>query len=165
MEANTRAQFTLISEIASLCRLARIRFWLRGGWALDFLIGHVTRSHSDIDLVTWTRHAGRIESMLLGAGYEVATVTEQAAIHFSKAGQDVGVAFIKRDDAGRFVTPGREFWPWPPFPNGLRSLNGVACRTMSVEALLEEKVNYEKYAKRPPRPKDLESIATLRALV
>ena len=165
MDASTRTQFDLISELATLFHSARSRFWLRGGWALDFLIGRITRSHSDIDLVTFRRHAGQIESLLLGAGYEVATVTEQAAIHFIKAGQDVGIAFIKRDADGRFVTPGREFWPWPPFPQVLRTLEGVACRTMSAEALLEEKVNYEKYSKRPPRPKDLKSIQTLRSLV
>ena len=165
MDANTRTQFKLISEIARQCKRARMRFWLRGGWALDFLIGRVTRSHSDIDLVTWRRHAGRIESLLLDAGYEVATITDEAAIHFTKADQDIGIAFIKKDEEGRFVTPGREFWPWPSFPQALRTLDGVACRTMSVEALLEEKVNYEKYSRRAPRPKDLKSIETLRSLL
>ncbi len=165
MDADTRTQFKLILQIARLCRRARMRFWLRGGWALDFLIGRVTRSHSDIDLVTWRRHAGRIESIFLGAGYKVATVTDKAAIHFTKADQDIGIAFIKRDEEGRFVTPGREFWPWPSFPDALRTLDGVSCRTMSAEALLEEKVNYEKYSRRPPRPKDLESIQTLRSLL
>ncbi|MFF2458960.1 nucleotidyltransferase domain-containing protein [Peribacillus simplex] len=30
-----------------------IDLWLRGGWVMDFLLGKITRSHSDIDLVTW----------------------------------------------------------------------------------------------------------------
>ena len=89
MDADTRTQFKLISEIARLCKRARMRFWLRGGWALDFLIGRVTRSHSDIDLVTWRHHGDRIELTLLAAGYRVATVTDQAAIHFTKADQDI----------------------------------------------------------------------------
>jgi hypothetical protein len=165
MDADTRAQLKLISEIADLFRRARFRFWLRGGWALDFLIGEVTRTHSDIDLVTWSRHAGRIRRMLEASGYEVATVTDQAAIHFAKNGQDVAFAFIEKDKQGRFVTPGREFWPWPPFPEALKTLNGIACRTMSAAALLEEKENYEKYSGRPPRTKDLKSIETLRSLV
>lgn len=164
MDADTRTQFELISEITDLFRRARIRFWLRGGWALDFLIGRVTRTHSDIDLVTWRRHAGRIQRMLLASGYEVAAVTDQAAIHFAKNGQDIAFAFIKREKQGRIVTPGREFWPWPPFPDTVRTLKGIACRTMSVAALLEEKENYEKYSSRPLRPKDKESIRTLRSL-
>lgn len=164
MDADTRTQFELISEITDLFRRARIRFWLRGGWALDFLIGRVTRRHSDVDLVTWRRHADRIQRMLLASGYEVATVTDQAAIHFAKNGQDVAFAFIMRDERGRIVTPGREFWPWPPFPEALRTLNGIACRTMSAAALLEEKENYEKYSGRTLRPKDRESIRALRSL-
>ena len=164
MHADTRAQLKLISEIADLFKRARFRFWLRGGWALDFLIGRVTRTHSDIDLVTWRRHAGRVQQMLRASGYEVATVTEQAAIHFAKHDQDVAFAFIKRDEQGRIVTPGREFWPWPPFPDALRSLDGIACRTMSVAALLEEKENYKKHSGRPLRPKDKDSIRALRSL-
>ena len=164
MDADSRAQFGLISEIADLFKRAKIRFWLRGGWALDFLIGRVTRPHSDVDLVTWRRHGDRIQRMLLASGYEVATVTDQAAIHFAKNGQDVAFAFIKKDEQGRMVTPGREFWPWPPFPDALRTLDGIACRTMSAEALLEEKENYEKYSGRPLRPKDRESISALRSL-
>ncbi len=164
MDADTRAQLKLISEIADLFRRARFRFWLRGGWALDFLIGEVTRKHSDIDLVTWSRHTGRIRRMLEASGYEVATITDLAAIHFEKEGQDVGIAFIKRDGEGLFVTPGREFWPWPPFPSTPKTLEGIACRTMSAAALLEEKENYEKHSGRPLRPKDRESISALRSL-
>ncbi|MCH7697858.1 MAG: hypothetical protein IH865_02815 [Chloroflexi bacterium] len=164
MDADTRTQFELISEITDLFRRARIRFWLRGGWALDFLIGRVTRTHSDIDLVTWRRHAGRIQRMLLTSGYEVAAVTDQAAIHFAKNGQDIAFAFIKRKKQGRIVTPGREFWPWPPFPDTVRTLKGIACRTMSVAALLEEKENYEKHSGRPLRSKDKASIRALRSL-
>ena len=164
-DADTRGQLRLISEIADLFHQARIRFWLRGSWALDFLIGRITRTHSDIDLVTWRRHAGRVQRLLEDAGYRVATVTELAATHFSKDGRDIGVAFIKKDDGGHIVTPGREFWPWPPFPNTLRVLEGVACRTMSAEALLEEKEHYKKYSGRALRPKDIESLRVLRSML
>ncbi len=164
MDTNTQTQLRLLAEIDRLFRQARLRFWLRGGWALDFLIGRVTRTHSDIDLVTWRRHASRIQRLLEGAGYEIATITDLAAIHFAKDRQDVGIAFIRKDDRERIVTPGREFWPWPPFPLAKKVLEGIACRTMSAEALLEEKENYEKYSGRPPRLKDLESIRALRAL-
>ena len=166
MDTNTRIQFRLLTEIERLFRQARIRFWLRGGWALDFLIGRVTRTHSDIDIVTWRRHARRVQRLLEGEGYQIATVTDLAAIHFAKDRQDIGIAFIRKDDQGRTVTPGREFWPWPPspFPLAKKVLDGIACRTMSVEALLEEKENYEQYSGRPLRPKDRESIRALRAL-
>ena len=52
MDDKATTQLRLIAEIEGVLRSARIRFWLRGGWALDFLIGRITRQHSDIDLVT-----------------------------------------------------------------------------------------------------------------
>jgi hypothetical protein len=165
MDAATRAQLRLISEIAGLLRQAHIRFWLRGGWALDFLIGRVTRDHGDIDLVARFRQRSRIRHLLEANGYRVVRLADLASIHFSKHGQDIAVAFIWTDEMARTVTPGREFWPWPPFPNRVRVLEGIACRTMSAEALLEEKTHYERYSGRPLRPKDVESIVALRALL
>lgn len=134
MADQATTQLRLIAEIESALGSARIRFWLRGGWALDFLIGRITRQHSDIDLVTWRRHASRIERLLVEAGYRVATVTELAAIHFDKSGQDIGIAFIAKDEDGTIVTPGREFWPWPEgaFPATEMRLEGITCRTMSA---------------------------------
>jgi hypothetical protein len=35
----TARQLTLIRELSRLMGDANIRFWLRGGWALDFLLG------------------------------------------------------------------------------------------------------------------------------
>ncbi len=43
-------QLELIEEFALLAADAGIECWLRGGWALDFLVGRITRSHEDIDL-------------------------------------------------------------------------------------------------------------------
>ncbi len=167
MDADTATQFRLLRELAKLFGQARMRFWLRGGWALDFWLGKTTRPHSDIDIVSWSRHATRIRQLLEAHDYRVVRVTDSAAIHFSKYDQDVGVAFIVGDKQGRTVTPGREFWPWPDgtFRDRRRSLRGVACRVMSVESLLEEKEGYERHTRRPLRVKDLESIRILRSLL
>ncbi|NQX62193.1 nucleotidyltransferase domain-containing protein [Paenibacillus qinlingensis] len=37
---------------------------MRGGWAIDFLLGRVTRLHKDLDLVTWVRHREELEQVL-----------------------------------------------------------------------------------------------------
>ncbi len=52
-DTGNEAQLRVIREIAELFGAAHIRFWLRGGWALDFLLGEITRPHGDIDPVTW----------------------------------------------------------------------------------------------------------------
>ena len=167
MDANTRTQFELISEIGSLFHSARIRFWLRGGWAFDFHLGRITRDHGDVDLVARFRQRSRIRRLLEENGYRVARLADLASIHFSKRGQDVAIAFIWTDEMSRTVTPGREFWPWPDGAFGDRryTLDGIACRAMSVESLLEEKENYERYSGRPLRDKDFGSMTLLRSLL
>ena len=167
-DASTVTQLSLIGEIAEACRGAGIRFWLRGGWALDFLTGEVTRSHSDVDVVTWARHAARIQGLLGSHGYQIVEVHAPTAIDFSKNGQAVGIVFIKRDVEGRIVTPGTE-WDWPRpaggFGDRVQRLQGVACRVMTPEALLEEKEQYERRRGHPLRPKDRDSITRLRAML
>src|SRR5918997_1486664 len=60
MDRATETQLSLIRELADLLGKAHLRFWLRGGWALDFHAGRVTRPHKDVDLITWTRHRARL---------------------------------------------------------------------------------------------------------
>src|SRR5687768_16625509 len=69
VDAATRTQVSLIGELARLLGEAHVRFWLRGGWALDFHAGHVTRPHKDVDLVTWSRHRRRLRRLLETNGY------------------------------------------------------------------------------------------------
>ena len=166
MDRNTRSQLALLRELTQLLGRARIRFWLRGGWALDFHAGQITRDHGDIDLVARFLQRSRILKLLEENGYRAVRFADLASIHFSKRGQDVAIAFIWTDEMARTVTPGREFWPWPDdaFGNRRHALHGISCRVMSVESLLEEKANFERYSGRPLREKDLVSIELLRSL-
>jgi hypothetical protein len=54
--AASRRQLELIGEIAALARTVGAELWLRGGWAMDFFLGRVTRQHDDIDLFTLEPH-------------------------------------------------------------------------------------------------------------
>jgi Aminoglycoside-2''-adenylyltransferase len=167
MDSDTRIQLTLLPELAVLLDRARVRFWLRGGWALDFHAGRITRDHGDIDLVVRFRQRSRLRKLLEENDYRVVRLSDLASIHFSKGKQDIGLAFIWTDEMARTVTPGREFWPWPDdaFCNRRHTLHGIACRAMSIESLLEEKENYERYTGRPLREKDLVSVKLLRSLL
>ena len=44
-----QAQLDALSELAMLFSSHGMEFWLRGGWALDFLLGRETRPHEDVD--------------------------------------------------------------------------------------------------------------------
>ena len=167
MDRNTQIQLALLRELAQLLGRARVRFWLRSGWALEFHAGRIKRDHGDIDLVARIRQRSRIRKLLEENGYRVVRLADLASIHFSKRGQVITLAFIWTDRMARAVGPGREFWPWPydAFSNLLHTLHGIACRAMSVESQLGEKENYERYSGRPLREKDLVSLKLRRSLL
>jgi Aminoglycoside-2''-adenylyltransferase len=166
MDAATETQFLLIRELVALLGEAHIRFWLRGGWALDFHAGRITRLHKDVDLVTWSRHRQRVRRLLEASGYLTVSFDEPQ-IFFEKDGTEVNFALIRRAASGGIVTPQFEYWPWPKgaFSGPLRTLEGVTCRALTVEALLEEKERYLEFRGRPPRAKDEVSLRLLRELV
>ena len=171
MDRNTRIQLALLRELNRLLDGAHVRFWLRGGWALDFHVGEITRDHGDIDLVARFRQRSRIRKLLEENGYRVVELGDLASIHFSKRGQDVALAFIWSEEMARMATPGHVWlahqglrWPEDAFTNRRYMLRDIACRAMSVQSLLAEKENYERYSGRPLREKDLVSIKLLRSL-
>lgn len=159
-------QLDLVAEIAEALGEARIRFWLRGGWALDFHLGRITREHADIDLVTWRRHEHRLRRTLEACGWRPVRGDEHVGLDLEKRGQEACFTFIERR-GDEIVTRGYESWPWPPgaFTEVPRSLGGVTCLVMAPEALLEEKENYEAFRGRAPRPHDRVSLELLRRLV
>ncbi|WP_282940165.1 hypothetical protein [Paenibacillus sp. RC67] len=73
--ARSRCQLKILDEIHAICTSLNTRFWLRGGWAIDFLLGRITRPHDDIDLVAWVRHREKIERSLIDAGFQCIPVS------------------------------------------------------------------------------------------
>lgn len=142
-----------------------MRFWLRGGWALDFYLGRLTRRHADVDLVTWLRQAKRVREFMLARGY-AAVPTAAPHLKFRRRGQDVGIVFVVGAGRGR-VRGVPTDWGW--LPGALlpapRRLGAVACRVVSPRQLLAEKLSYERNTGRPLRPKDRRSIRALREVV
>ena len=56
MDDRSQAQLNILRAISARFSGIRARFWLRGGWAVDFMLGRITRPHADIDIVVWARH-------------------------------------------------------------------------------------------------------------
>ena len=63
-------QLEIIEEIFALAAEAEIPLWLRGGWAMDFALGEVTREHLDIDLFAWAVDAERLTRALTDSDYD-----------------------------------------------------------------------------------------------
>lgn len=105
MAPDNDRQLSLLRELDGILSSARIRYWLRGGWALDFLLGRITRRHEDVDLVTWKRHARRVDRLLLDNGYSGETTTmPKTDAKYSKQGEDISILFIKRGEPGTLDT-------------------------------------------------------------
>jgi hypothetical protein len=76
LDDQTESQLKVLSEISAISSSLGCNFWLRGGWAIDFLLGWITRSHEDIDLITWILHREQLEKALTEVGYERMPVKE-----------------------------------------------------------------------------------------
>ena len=155
-------QLDLLKQVEALLRAVDIKFWLRGGWAIDFLLGRLTRSHSDIDLVAWEETASQLRHCFEEAGF-LFTRDTGVQFDFSKSSQEISVVFISQNEQNVFVQNIPD-WVWLPGALTLppQKLEGLCCHVLSPEQLLEEKEGYQKGTGRPPRPKDVQSIALLR---
>jgi hypothetical protein len=160
------AQLRVIHEVGDRFSTFRIRFWLRGGWAVDFMLGRVTRPHDDVDLVIWARHRRRARQVLTEAGFTVAREFD-AQTDFRAYGQVLSIAYLARNEDGQIITHGIPVWLWPEETLGRRvlQLEGAAARVIGPRQLLWEKESYERGVGRPLRPKDVVSMQTLREII
>ncbi|HZS30176.1 MAG TPA: hypothetical protein VFA37_02845 [Gaiellaceae bacterium] len=164
--ADNARQLELLRELSAVARRERIRFWLRGGWALDFHLGRVTRAHADIDVVTWERHRARLAGALEAVGLRAEpSPNPKTQLVFTERGEEVSVLLVVRYGAD-VVVRGLERFPFPrgAFGDVRRTLGGVTCRVFSAAALLDERERHHLWSGRDLRPKDVESIRLLREL-
>jgi hypothetical protein len=114
---------------------------LRGGWALDFLLGKIRPDHADIDLVALREDCDELHEWLTSAGFEHERELPDAAIDFVKDDQSIQFALVEIAHSGAVVTRRFETWPWPDatLDGPRREVRGLRCRMLSLNALLEER--------------------------
>ncbi|MGM0882949.1 MAG: nucleotidyltransferase domain-containing protein [Bacillota bacterium] len=164
----TESHLKVLSEISAVFSSIGHVFWLRGGWAIDFLPGKITRPHEDIDLITWIQHREQLELVLEEAGYERTPVKEFRGRQsgFRKDNVDVTFGYITRANDGSVIMNGLPEWVWRAdslFPQSFM-LNGISARVLNPRQLLEEKEVYEQIG-RTTRPKDVESKKILHDII
>lgn len=168
-DAHTKSQLKVLSDISEISKTLGIEFWLRGGWAIDFLLGKITRPHADIDVITWIQHRERLEMALMEAGYEHIPVRKQfrnRQSDFHKDHVEVSLGFITHSDNGRLMMNGLPEWIWREdslLPKSFK-LHGISANVLNPKQLLEEKEVYEQIG-RTPRLKDIESKKILRCII
>ena len=66
---SSNLQLLIVQEVQEIASARDFQIWLRG-WAIDFLLGKITREHSDVDLDTWIQHREPSEQELVMAGFK-----------------------------------------------------------------------------------------------
>ena len=70
IDESAAKQLDVLRRIDLILTEIEAGFWLRGGWAVDFLLGRISRPHADLDLVLWQRDRARVHQALESAGFE-----------------------------------------------------------------------------------------------
>jgi hypothetical protein len=164
-------QLEIIAEIVDVAGGLGIDVWLRGGWAVDFFLGEITRDHVDVDWFVWRGDEGRLTAEMLGRGYErLSGASPEQQVDFGKGGLESSFALLERDDAGRAVVAGGpwrgEAWPDGMLDASTGGIGSVRCAVINPRAQIEIKRMMPIWVPgRPHRRKDSEDIARLEAAI
>lgn len=156
----------ILSEINTICLNLKFHIWLRGGWAIDFLLGKVTREHSDIDLVTLIQYREELERVMINAGFKKIPVS-MFQTDFIKDEIDVSFVFVSISEEGKIIANGFPDLEWrnDALPIQKYNLKGISINVLNPYQLLEEKKVYEKGTGRKLRPKDIESMKVIQGII
>lgn len=158
MNEQTKIQLTILEELGAIARQLNIECWIAGGWAIDFLLGKITRSHDDIDLVLWIKDRERFEEALLEADYVQEQIKKEfhdRQSDFMKNNSDVQIGYITKSNDGKVMMNGLPEWIWrkDSLQSETYDLLGMTMKVIHPRQLLEEKQVYEEIG-RPYRAKD-----------
>ncbi|MFC4145943.1 nucleotidyltransferase domain-containing protein [Micromonospora mangrovi] len=162
-------QLAAIDEVVRVARAAGIAVWLRGGWAMDFHLGEVTRPHVDVDWYCWRADADRLAALLTARGWRPDPRMPVATqLDLLRDDVELSVAYLDRDAAGRVVV-GAGPWTGTPLPDGMLDappgrIGALTAPVIAVAAQIEFKEMFPVWMpERPRRPKDTTDLARLRA--
>ncbi len=65
----SRRQIAAVAEVLEVAAHLGVEVWLRGGWAMDFYLGEVTRDHLDVDWFTWAEDMQPLVAELIRRGW------------------------------------------------------------------------------------------------
>lgn len=155
-----------LGAIAAVTTLG-VDVWLRGGWAMDFFLGRVTRPHRDVDWFAWSSDADRLAAALTSLDYELLPEpAHDRQLDFVRGQLDLSFALIDRDRDGRVIVAGGP-WAGQRWPDGMLDwaagkIGHIRCPIISPFAQIEIKKMMPVWVPgMPTRPKDAEDIALI----
>lgn len=114
--AQAREQLTAIAKVLTLAHHVGAPVWLRGGWAMDFYLGQITRDHADVDWFALTTDSPRLTAALARHGFEdVTTVAGGQQIDLMRDSAKHGIGLVKLSQVGYPLVASGPFAdePWP----------------------------------------------------
>jgi hypothetical protein len=126
-----------------------IRYWLFGGWAVDFYAGTITRAHDDVDIAVSLGDHDRIAALLGREGWVHAPEPdEEGGTGYEREGVRLELTFLEQ-------VP----WPADAFGADRGELDGVGANLVALAALRRGKAT----ARDEPgdAAKDRADVATL----
>ena len=169
MNTHTEAQLEVIRLVDRTLGSHNIRWWLFGGWALDALLGDVTRDHGDIEFWVERKDSVAVLDALMGAGaMPMDTQPIEESREYTIGDVWFSSAYFDRDLDDTYRLDGR--WSDWSFPGGSFSedtgeLAGMRVPVMSAAGMLAMKQQYPTLRNgKPLREKDVRDIALLTVL-
>jgi catechol 2,3-dioxygenase-like lactoylglutathione lyase family enzyme len=161
-------QLGLIEDTVAMSQRLGVQTWLRGGWAVDFFLGWVTRDHVNIDWHGWIADAPVITAALHADGYRTLTgPPADQQLDVGKDGMQMSFVWLTRHAEGQVRVAGGQYagqaWPdsmldWPPGTNG-----PVHCPIISPHVQIECKEMWPTWVPGSPRrDKDAADVTRLR---
>lgn len=156
--------FEAAAVLETLAALRGREVWIAGGWGIDALVGRVTRTHADLDLLHRAEQEPAVIAALETLGYTERTegVVPGRPARFVMAGpggreldlhplhfRPDGSALQRLDDHGGAFT-----YPAAAFASGV--IEGVPVPCLSVAQQVSFHQGYQ------PRERDLHDMACLR---
>lgn len=168
MDREVEEQLQAISGVLTTARRLGARVWLRGGWAMDFLLGRVSRPHVDIDWFLLVDGAERLKEALVAEGFvDLTTAPADQQMDLRRGSIDHGFALLRIDARGVPVVAGGP-WGGEPWPQGMLSghlarLGNVEAPIISAEAQIEIKQMMPTWnPSLSRRQKDLDDVAAIK---
>jgi catechol 2,3-dioxygenase-like lactoylglutathione lyase family enzyme len=161
-------QLGMIEDTVAMSQRLGVEIWLRGGWAMDFFVGWVTRDHVDIDWHAWIADAPAITAALHADGYRtIPGPPPDQQLDVVRDGLEMSFGWLDRNADGKVTVAGGQYageeWPdgmldWPPGRNG-----PIRCPIISPHVQIECKEKWPTWVPGSPRrDKDAADVALLR---
>lgn len=145
VESLANEQLAAVAEVLQVGRRMDAEIWLRGGWAMDFYLGRISREHLDVDFFAWRHDLPQLVEGLVDRGWlKVGSHPLDQQRDLMRKDVELGFAPLERDSEGRVVVGGGP-WRGTPWPADILSgsvvghIGDLCCPVISPHAQIEIK--------------------------